>query len=292
MNTANATLNLAPGSSTINIQPGMYVVSANIPQTAIVTSINPNVSIQLSQAPGIAGVGAVTFIPLGNTAQTFAYSATSPVKVELHSPGYAARIAHWGTSVIMDGQFDDDKSFIFTQGMTAALSVTNGQRWALQSFRISPSASNGVGGNALGAREIVNRMQMVMRQSDILSAGQFLIEIFLNAPVSLAAPTWQSVGGSSLAQYINHAASTFVGGGEPIYAFFTNSAGGSTNLTTTAVELNLIRDLGNGIIGGGTSAPNTGFYPDGPDIITITARNVGTAAASIFGRLSWTEAQA
>ena len=292
MNTANATLNLATGSSTINIQPGMYVVSANIPQSTVVTSVNPNVSIQLSQAPGIAGAGLVTFIPLGNTAQTFTYSATTPVKVELHSPGYAPRIAHWGTSVIMDGRYDDDKSFMFTQGMTSSLSVTNGQRWALQSFRVSPSASNGVGGNALGAREIVNRMQMVMRQMDILSAGQFLIEIFLNAPVSLASPTWQSVGGSSLAQYINHSASTFVGGGEPIYAFFTNSSGGATNLTTTAVELNLIRDLGNSIIGGGTGSPITGFYPDGPDIITITARNVGTAASSIFGRLSWTEAQA
>ncbi len=43
---------------------------------------------------------------------------------------------------------------------------------------------------------------------------------------------------------------------------------------------------------GGTLDPNRGFFPDGPDIITICARNVGTGAASIFSRLSWTEAQA
>jgi hypothetical protein len=126
----------------------------------------------------------------------------------------------------------------------------------------------------------------------MLSGGQFLIEIVLNGSAANATPTWASVGGSSLAQYINHGVNTRVEGGEVIYGFFTNSSGGSTNLTTTAVELNQVRDLGNSILGGGTADPNRGFYPDGPDVITITARNVGTAVATIYSRLSWTEAQA
>ena len=58
------------------------------------------------------------------------------------------------------------------------------------------------------------------------------------------------------------------------------------------MDLPLVRDLGNSILGGGTADPTRFFYPDGPDIITIAARNVGTAAASIYSRLSWTEAQA
>jgi hypothetical protein len=292
MTTTSSTLNLAPGSVTVGIQPGMYVSSANIPATAIIASINPNVSLQLSQAPQIGGTGFVTFIPMGNTAQTFTYSATSPVSVELHAPGYSPRISHWGTSVIMDGRFDDDKSFVFTQGTSVPLSVPPGQRMALQSFRVSPSVSNGIVGSRLGDREIINRMQMVLRQLDLLSGGQFLIEVVLNGSTANATPTWASVGGSSLAQYINHGANTRLEGGEVIYGFFTNSSGGSTNLTTTPVELNQVRDLGNSILGGGTADPNRGFYPDGPDIITVTARNVGTAAATIYSRLSWTEAQA
>jgi len=292
MNTANSTLNLVSGSFTVGIQPGMYVSNANVPGTATVVNINPNVSIQLSQAPQIGGTGVVTFIPMGNTAQTFTYSATSPVTVELHAPGYSPRLSHWGTSVIMDGRYDDDKSFVFTQGMSVARSVPTGQRMAIQSFRVSPSVSNGIPGARLGDREIVNRMQMILRQLDLLSGGQFLIEIMLNASVANATPQWASVGGSSLVQYVNHSADTRVDGGEVIYGFFTNSSGGASNLTTTSVELNLVRDLGNSVLGGGTADPSRRFFPDGPDMITITARNVGGSAASIYSRVSWTEAQA
>jgi len=285
-------MNLVAGQSTTGIKPGMYVSNANIPGTEIITSVTPGVSIQLSQAPQIGGTGLVTFIPMGNTAQTFTFSSTSPTTVELHAPGYSPRLSHWGTSVIMDGRYDDDKSFVFTQGMSIARSVPAGQRMALQSFRIAPSVSNGVPGSRLGDREIINRMQMILRQMDLLSGGQFLIEILLNPSTANATPQWASVGGSSLVQYVNHGPDTRVENGEVVYGFFTNSSGGSSNLTTTSVELNLVRDLGNSILGGGVLDPTRGFYPDGPDIITICARNVGSAAASIFSRLSWTEAQA
>ena len=291
MSTTSAVINLVAGQTTTGIQPGMYVSNANIPGTAVITSINPGVSIQLSQAPQIGGTGLVTFIPMGNTAQTFTFTSSSPVTAELHTPGYSPRISHWGTSVIMDGRYDDDKSFVFTQGTSVPRSIPPGQRMALQSFRVSPSVNNGIPGNRLGDREIVNRMQMILRQLGLLSGGQFLIEIILNGSTANATPQWASVGGSSLVQYINHAVDTRVDGGEIIYGFFTNSSGGSTNLTTTSVELKDVRDLGNSILGGGNADPNRFFYPDGPDIITIAARNVGTAAASIYSRLSWTEAQ-
>jgi hypothetical protein len=61
---------------------------------------------------------------------------------------------------------------------------------------------------------------------------------------------------------------------------------------TTAVELNLVRDLGTSILGGGAAAANTGVYPDGPDVITVMCRNIGSGSANVFGRISWTEAQA
>jgi hypothetical protein len=292
MNTANSTLNLAPGSVTVGIQPGMYVGSANIPGTATVVSINPNVSIQLSQAPQIGGTGFVTFIPMGNTAQQFNYSTTSPTSVELHAPGFSPRLSHWGTSVIMDGRYDDDKSFVFTQGMTQALNVTPQFASALQSFRVSPSVNNGIPGATLGSREVINRMQMVLRNLDMLSGGAFLIQVVLNGQVANATPQWQSVGGSSLVQYINHTANTAVSGGEVIFAAFTNASGGVNNFTTTSYDLPLVRDLGNSILGGGTNSPSPGIYPDGPDMVTIVARNLSASPSNIFSRLSWTEAQA
>lgn len=303
MTTSNSIMNLVAGQSTVGIQEGMYAINANIPQTAVIQSITPNVSVQLSMAPQISGTGLVTFAPIANVAQTFTYSATAPTNVELHAPGYAPRISHWGTSVMMDGRYDDDKSFVFTQGMTTGAQVPAGASFALQSFRIAPSVSAGISGGTLGTREIINRMQMVLRTIDTLSSGTFLLQVVLNGALSNSTPLWQSVGGSSLGQYINHNAAppnlatgplagTFVNGGEVIFAAFTNASGGGTNYTTTTYDLPLVRDLGSSIIGGGTAAPNSGFFPDGPDIVTIVARNVGTTTANIFSRLSWTEAQA
>ena len=126
---------------------------------------------------------------------------------------------------------------------------------ALQSFRVSPSVGAGVAGAAVGARELVNRMQMVLRQLDILSGGVFLISVVLNGTVSNTTPQWTSVGGSSLAQYINHTANTSVTGGEVIFSTFTNASGGPTTFTTTSLDLPLVRDLGNSILGGGSPVP-------------------------------------
>jgi hypothetical protein len=192
----------------------------------------------------------------------------------------------------MDGRFDDDKSFVFTNGMTSALTISAGATNALMSFRVSPTVSNGIAGSGFGSREIINRMQMVLRELGLLSGGQFLITLVLNGVLSSATPNWTNVGGSSLAQYINHSAGTTITGGETIYGFYTNSSGGSTNLTTTSQDLPLVRDLGNSIVGGGVAAATSGFYPDGPDIVTVMARNVSASSATIFGRMSWTEAQA
>lgn len=118
----------------------------------------------------------------------------------------------------------------------------------------------------------------------------FRIEIILNGRVS--GGTFAAAGGSSLAQIAYHAGGTTVTGGETIFSFFVSSNG-----SVQQQDLNLVRDLGNSILGGGTSltAPTTvaNVYPDGPDIITITATNVTAITTnSINARISWTEAQA
>jgi hypothetical protein len=239
----------------------------------------------------IAGAGAVA--GGSPTATAFTYSATAPVRIELFSPYQASTVSHWGSSVIMDGRFDDDKSLVFVGGMNRTQTISNiGQDVVvpLISLRISPSVDNGLTG-IIGAREIINRMQLVMRSLSTFTTGTgvtFLINLRLNGRVS--AGQFSSVGGSSLAQIAVHPANTTIVGGENVFGFYSN-AGVNTE------DLNQVRDLGTCILGGGNTltCPTTyaNLYPDGPDIITITATNVTTVTTnSILARISWTEAQA
>lgn len=237
--------------------------------------------------------GAGTAAGGSSTATTFTYSATAPIKVELYGPSQASTISHWGSAVIMDGRYDDDKSLVFVGGMNRTQAISNvGQDVTvpLVSIRIAPSVDNGLTG-ILGTREIVNRMQLVMRSLSTFTSGTnitFLITLRLNGRVS--AGQFSSVGGSSLAQVAIHPSSTTITGGETVFGFYSNAGVNTEDLTT-------VRDLGTSILGGGTSntCPTTAanLYPDGPDIITICATNVtGVTTNSILARISWTEAQA
>jgi len=295
--TVTQTANIATvtTANTTNVQQGMYVVGTGIPENTFVYSVITNTSILLSQAPTSSTTQAMIFAPMGQAPQTWTYSATAPVVVESHAPSFAPSISHWGTSVIMDGRYDDDKSLVFTQGMTTLLGVASagaGQAVALQSFRIAPVVSNGISGSTLGSREIINRMQMVLRQMDVLTNGNFLMTIVLNGLPNIATPSWTSVGGSSLAQYVNHTGNTIVTGGETIFGFYLNTGGGGTNYQSTQQDLVLVRDLGTSILSGGQGNVQAAIYPDGPDIITVVARNIGIGGANVFARMSWTEAQA
>lgn len=228
-----------------------------------------------------------------SSATTFTPTSTAPIGVMLFEPEFAPTMAHWGSSVIMDGGYDDDKSFVFTAGMPTQISIGTGVTNALMSLRLAPSVDSGLVG-VLGARDIINRMQLELRQMGVLSSGTFLVSLILNGRVS--AGTFQNAGGSSLSQITYHSAGTTITGGESIYSFYTNVSGGASTFTTTTQELKLVRDLGNSVYGGGlnNNSPTTfaNVYPDGPDIVTIVARNVSAGSANIFARISWTEAQA
>ena len=235
----------------------------------------------------------------GAAATTFTVSATSQIAVELVSPTSAAAVSHWGSSVIMDGRYDDDQSFVFNTGNAAVVSIPAGQTRCLLSLRLAPTADSGVTG-VLGVREIINRMQLKLRSIGFLSAGNTTLRLNMNLNgrvTSGTATAFSSVGGSSLAQVASHttAGAVVIGGGESIAGYFLNVSGG-TNFTTTTADLGQVRDLGNSILGGGTSSAVPGnfqnVYPDGPDIVHVQISNIGTAVAEVVCRLSWTEAQA
>ena len=234
----------------------------------------------------LTGPGGLTGAGGTATAATFTYSATAPIAVELHSPQHSANVGHWGSSVIMDGRYDDDKSFLFTAGTPTALTVNASSTNAILSVRLAPSVDSGLT-SILGGRELINRMQLTLREMSVLCGGNFRINLVLNGKVSSGIYT--GAGGSSLSQVCYHNAGTTITGGETIFSFFAPSG-------VISKELDQVRDLGNSILGGGTTltAPTTAtnVYPDGPDIVTLTATNVGAANTTINARISWTEAQA
>jgi hypothetical protein len=234
----------------------------------------------------------------GNTAQNFAFLATAPVMVEYASPDTVAPLAHWGSSVIMDGRFDDDKSLVFNYGMTTAVSTASTAPIVLMALRVAPSVDNNTVG-LLGAKELVNRMQLELDSIGLYTTGTgYLINLVLNGFASGAgfsagfvAPIQQTNGiTSSLAQISLNTAAITVTGGESVYAGYTNPTG------VTTLSLTGVRDLGNSILGGGTtnSVPTSqaGFYPDGPDILYVVATPLAATASTILARINWKEAQA
>lgn len=285
-------------ATTTNLQVGQRIVSAGgtgFPEGTYISSIGSG-TIRLSQA-ATAVNPTVVAVPMGATSgQTFTFSATDPTAVELAFPTYGPSISHWGTSVIMDGRFDDDKSLVFTYGQTGVTTVTANSSRALFSIRVAPSIDNGIAA-PFGQRELINRMQLTLRALDITTSTQnanLLVQAFLNASASTATTWTNAVGNvagrinSSLAQIADYSGSTTttVSGGEVTAGFFVGSGANS-------IDLSQVRDLGNSILGGGGTTANTQIYPDGPDTLTIVVTNLrDNASANVFGRLSWTEAQA
>jgi hypothetical protein len=280
------------GGFSSSLQVGMRVISASaFPEGTFISSLS-GTTMTLSQGATQANPTVSAFAMGQATPQTFTFSASAPVSVELAYPTYGPSISHWGTSVIMDGRYDDDKSLLFTYGQTQATTLTSGSSAALFSIRVSPSVDNGIPA-AFGARELSNRMQLVLRELSITSNlnVNLLVRAYLN-PTATTATVWRNAVGnvanavnSSLAQIADYAGiGSNVIGGEITAGFFVNG--------TTSKDLTAVRDLGNSILGGGGATANTQIYPDGPDVLTITVTNLHTGSVNVLGRLSWTEAQA
>lgn len=227
------------------------------------------------------------------TAQSFVITATAPVAVEYSAPDSAPSLSHWGSSVIMDGGFDDDKSLVFNFGTTTPLSIPANQTVPVMAIRIAPSADNGTVG-IFGAKEIVNRMQLQLADMATVSSGAILVNLVLNATVSgftgqfgpIASGTQVS---SSLAQVaVNTNGSATITGGESVTAFYSTSV--------DSQNLDKVRDLGNSILGGGTNntvpTSQANMYPDGPDILYVVATNTTASPVTVLARVNWKEAQA
>ena len=283
-------------------QSGVLVITASGNTGAAIEYIRYNSKTAttftgLSRAvTNISGSGSLTGGGGNATAQTFTYSATAPIQVLAFPAQATATLSHWGSAVIMDGRYDDDKSYIFQAGLGSPASlIASASNVALLSIRLAPSVDAGLTG-LLGARDLINRMQLTLRQMDVVATGSAVIlrvELILNGKLGgTGAGTFASAGGSSLAQIAAHSATgaTTITGGESILSFFVYTP------SVVQQDLTLVRDLGNSILGGGTTTTvptsSVNLYPDGPDVVTIKVTSLTATASSIAARLSWTEAQA
>jgi hypothetical protein len=292
--TGNTTVTILGSNNTVGVQVGQQVFGINVQSQAYVTQITPNVSIKLSSAAIGTGNSFLYFPPMANLAQTFIVitsdATAAQTVVDLHAPSFGPEINHWGTSAIMDGGFTNDKSLIFTQGMNTNLVVGTGNTQPIMSFRIAPSVSNGIANTFIGVREIINRMQQIPYALDCYANGSFLLSVVFNGKTSNTAENWTNVGGSSLSQYIIHTINTTISGGETAFGFYTSANPGT--FSSTQQSLIDVRDLGTSILSGGTANASVAIYPDGPDVLTIVARNIDNAPRGIQARYSWNEAQA
>lgn len=115
--------NIGTVLSTTGIQVGQRVIHPNFPDNTYVSEID-GATIKFNTAAIIANPTSVIFSPMATgTAQEFAPTTSAPVSLELAYPTFSASISHWGTSVIMDGGFDDDKSLLFTYGQTKTTTI-------------------------------------------------------------------------------------------------------------------------------------------------------------------------
>lgn len=239
---------------------------------------------------------------------------------------FAPNLSHWGVANIMDGRFDEDKSYLFTAANSGICPI-NLQQFGrsvpvpLISIRLAPSVDYGQPGD-FGVRNLVNRSALVLKNIGIQTNISLQILLRLNYDNNAIFPisgfpsafrqmpersganpinqtseiSWQKVGNGSLAQYVDwsqpyniHARLSGFGG-DIIGAFFADgpeTGGSATRYAVTTIPIDIIRELSNSIVGG----RNT--YPDGPDVLTIFA--LGVVPGTQFGlarcRISWTESQ-
>jgi hypothetical protein len=198
-------------------------------------------------------------------------------------------LSHWGTSVIMDGNFNVDKSYLFTAINTSSFgSITNTTDIPLISIRLAPSVDSGITG-VLGSRNLVNRSTVSLKSVGIITNQTLNVTLKLNSISTLfeTLTNWQPLGIGSLSQYIDHSTigiSPAPVGGDVVLSFFANEQSTGRNEVTT-VSIDSIRELSNSILGGNN------IYPDGPDVLTVFARANSNTATTVRARISWTEAQ-
>ena len=163
----------------------------------------------------------------------------------------------------------------------------------LISIRLAPSVDNNLTGS-LGQREIINRMQLQLKQLGITLSHDCTVDLILNGAISNR--NFDNATTPSLSELVVHETGDKVIGGTKIFSLRasggTENAAGRRLSATNDFDISQITDLGNSILGG------DGTFPNGPDLLTIAIRPIDTAEINatsplaVSARVTWTESQA
>jgi len=204
-------------------------------------------------------------------------------------------LSHWGVAALMDGAFNEDKSYLFTGTNQTSMTATSADQ-ALISVRLAPSVDYGIIGR-LGERNLVNHSLLKPQTIGIVTNNPLQINVRVNCePQTTFAnlSAWRFVANGSIAQYYDH---TLDGsfevegtGGDLIASFFVTPEAqiNSGQFTCKDFNIEVVRELTNSILGGDFP------YPDGPDVVTISVKTLNDNmdyTAECRARLSWTEDQ-
>jgi hypothetical protein len=195
-------------------------------------------------------------------------------------------INHWGSSYIMDGNFDSDRGYYFNYAATG-VSLAAGQSKTAFFLRLAPSVSNSIAGN-FGDRDLINRSQLLLQNLQIQSDVPVQVYGILNpGNIDASTLTWTAVNTTAL-------------GSQPSFAQVSTSVSttatpGEQNFSTLGqpngfaeIDLKNLKELTNSAIGGYSN------YPDGPDVLAVVVKNIASSgsASNTNINLFWSEAQA
>jgi hypothetical protein len=170
--------------------------------------------------------------------------------------------------------------FLYPNGSLYNTSGPNYQ--PLISIRLSPSVSSGLTGK-LGDRDVINRMQLRLKEIGVSSTQLVDVKLLLNARLNNL--NFQGVDNPSLTQIVEHTAQDTVSGGVQVYNFRGAGGTGGSEATTT-VDVSSLFELSNSILGGDS------IFPDGPDILTVAVSRLTGNPTLTSAKISWSEAQA
>ena len=193
-------------------------------------------------------------------------------------------VNHWGSSYIMDGNYDEDRGFFFNYAETNQ-TFTGNQSKTVFFLRLAPSVSNSIAGN-FGDRELINRSQLLLQKLQVTATQNVQVYGILNpGNIDASTLTWDAVNTVAL-------------GSQPSFAQVstsnsTTATPGEQNFATLApvngfaeIDLQNLKELTNSAIGGYSN------YPDGPDVLAVVVKNLSASSATVNINLFWSEAQA
>lgn len=190
---------------------------------------------------------------------------SAQVSVQPITQTCAPIVQHWGSSVVMDGQFQNDLLSLYTGGMTKYIAVPAGQTRPLVAIRVAPTVDNAIGRN-FAIRELVNRMQLSLQTIGVQTNGSFRIDCILN-PSQITYTNWTA---AQLA--------------------CTRTAVTANSGSTTLLVADTATQNNNGVIGivpGMTVTSSAGNIPAGTIVNLVTGSNVilsnGTTSAITNG---------